>query len=324
MMEDSMLLRDCFSILRRFLVLTCLTMLCLALATFASGLADISVLTGPVSDSASPGAADAFLPTLLFSFLLAGVFGAAIMRSRWRGYKLITAVFVSLFGLMTIMTHSESIVFLRHTIRGGLIVTLFVMGAIFAGLFAPTAVAVMGKLRAVRGPGFEPKPTEVSFAESTWRILAIGALYLLIYNLFGYFIAWKSPAVQDFYGGIDEGTFLRHLSSLWRSSAWVFPFQFTRGILWALFALPIVRMYRGNRWEAALIIALLFSVWSTQLLAPNPFMPEAVARVHFAETSTSNFLFGWLVGLLLTGRGIVPPKEISAPVGNEGARRVAA
>lgn len=319
-----MRLVGCFSLMRKFVILTFLTMVCLAVATFASGLADISVLTGPVSDTESPNAADAFLPMLLFSFLLAAVFGLAIMRSRWHGWKLITAVFVSFFGLMTIMTHSESIVFLRHTIQGGLIVTLFIMGGIFAGLFAPTAVAVMGRLRAGVGSGFEPQQEQVALTAWIWRMVAIGAIYLVIYNVFGYFIAWKSTAVQAFYGGIDEGTFPKHLVSVWRSSAWVFPFQFGRGILWALFALPIVRMYRGKRWEVALTIAFLFSVWSTQLLAPNPFMPQAVARTHFVETSTSNFLFGYIVGLLLTARVAVPPREVWAPVGNKAARRVAA
>ena len=44
---------------------------------------------------------------------------------------------------------------------------------------------------------------------------------------------------------------------------------------------------------------LPFAMGRSQLLLLNPFMPEAVAKVHLVETATSNFLFGVLVGWLL-------------------------
>ena len=56
---------------------------------------------------------------------------------------------------------------------------------------------------------------------------------------------------------------------------------------------------QGRAWESGLMVGLLFAMGSSPLLLPNPFMPEAVARVHLVETATSNFLFGWLVGWLL-------------------------
>ena len=35
------------------------------------------------------------------------------------------------------------------------------------------------------------------------------------------------------------------------------------------------------------------------LLLPNPLMPEEVRMAHLLETSTSNFLFGWILVLVL-------------------------
>jgi len=58
-------------------------------------------------------------------------------------------------------------------------------------------------------------------------------------------------------------------------------------------------MHKGGKWEVGLTVALLFAVWSVQLLIPNPLMPPDVARVHLIETVSSNFIFGWIVGLLL-------------------------
>jgi hypothetical protein len=40
---------------------------------------------------------------------------------------------------------------------------------------------------------------------------------------------------------------------------------------------------------------------NSQLLLPNPYMPPTVRMVHLLETATSNFLFGWLIVLVLCG-----------------------
>jgi hypothetical protein len=72
-------------------------------------------------------------------------------------------------------------------------------------------------------------------------------------------------------------------------------------MLWTAFTLPVIRMHKGQRWEVSLAVALLFAVWSSQLLLPNPFMLEAVARIHLVETLSANLIFGGLVGWLLSG-----------------------
>lgn len=46
-------------------------------------------------------------------------------------------------------------------------------------------------------------------------------------------------------------------------------------------------------------LALLFAVMPSLLLLPNPLMPDEVRMAHLLETTTSNFLFGWLVVLIL-------------------------
>jgi hypothetical protein len=53
-------------------------------------------------------------------------------------------------------------------------------------------------------------------------------------------------------------------------------------------------------------VAVLFAVMTSQLLLPNPLMPDEVRMVHLVETATSNFLFGWLVVLIL----LVIPKSL--------------
>ena len=97
------------------------------------------------------------------------------------------------------------------------------------------------------------------------------------------------------------------------TSPWLFGVQAIRALLWVMIALPVINMLKGSRVETAILIALLFSVvMNTQLLLPNPYMPDAVRMAHLAETASSNFIFGFLVGWLLSktrkveNRGLAP------------------
>src|SRR5206468_6991498 len=94
---------------------------------------------------------------------------------------------------------------------------------------------------------------------------------------------------------------------------WLIPFQMLRAMLWVAIALPVIRMLNGRWQETALALGLLFAVlMNAQLLLPNPYMPEAVRMTHLIETASSNFIFGLLVGWLLTQRyefAKVPPAQ---------------
>jgi hypothetical protein len=98
---------------------------------------------------------------------------------------------------------------------------------------------------------------------------------------------WKS--------GTDPGNFFAQMAAIWSTTPWMFALQIFRAMLWTLFALPVIRMFKGGSWELGLAVTLSFAVWSSMLLLPNPHMPEEVARTHLIETITSNFIFGWFV-----------------------------
>jgi hypothetical protein len=74
-----------------------------------------------------------------------------------------------------------------------------------------------------------------------------------------------------------------------------------RGVLFALLALPVIKMMKGKWWEAGLAVALLFSVLFSVLLLPpgDPVMPRAVRVAHLVEITSENFIFGWIVVWLL-------------------------
>lgn len=135
------------------------------------------------------------------------------------------------------------------------------------------------------------------------KLALIVIAYLIIYFTFGYFIAWRSPAVRAYYGGSDPESFISNMISLLRSEPLLFVLQAVRALLWAAIAVPVIKMMKGAWWESGLAVALLFAVVNSQLLIPNPLMPAEVRMAHLLETTTSNFLFGWLIVLILRGKG---------------------
>ena len=184
----------------------------------------------------------------------------------------------------------------------GMLPRLFLSGAIVAAIFSVLAVLILGKRKA-DSPESNGHRLDMSLGEWSAKLLLIVICYLVIYFSFGYYIAWKSEAVRAYYGGSDPGSFLGQIGNVLRDTPMLLPLQAMRALLWTVIALPVIRMMRGHWWEAALAVALLFSVvMNSQLLLPNPFMPQEVRMVHLLETATSNFLFGFVVVLLLGWR----------------------
>ena len=106
--------------------------------------------------------------------------------------------------------------------------------------------------------------------EWAWKLAFVAIVYLLLYFTFGYFIAWRNPAVREYYGGSDEGSFFTHMSTVVTETSWLIPFQVMRAMLWVAIALPVIRMMKGQWQETALTLGLLFGVlMNTQLLLPN-------------------------------------------------------
>lgn len=276
--------------LSRVLALTIVLFVCFAVAAAVAGLPSDPAQT-------DPGAAAGML--LLVCLLETLPLSYLILRSRWAGWRLIAAVFAVYYGITTFMSQIESAVFITR-LPPGVLPRLFLMGALIAAPFAVAAVAMLGRWRAASAEVEPARDAGRSRGEWAWKLTAIAVAYVILYFTFGYFIAWQSPAVREYYGGIDEGAFFANMRTVVRDTPWLVPFQLLRGVLWGLIALPVIRMMKGPSWETAVLLGVLFGVVMTgRLLLPNPYMPEAVRMAHLVETGSSNFLFGLVIGWLL-------------------------
>jgi len=232
-----------------------------------------------------------FLDTLVLAYV--------ILRSRWSGWRLIATVFFVFYGVMTFIAQIESLVF--HILPPGVLPRLFLMGVLIAAPFSLLAVHILGKGKADKATVNEPN-SRLQMPKKEWacKLAVIAIAYMILYSTFGYFIAWKNPAIQAYYDGIDEGSFFAHMKVVLTITPWLEPFQALRAMLWVLLALPEIRMMIGRWQETAFAVGLIFSVlMNSQLLLPTPLMPEAVRMTHLIETASYNFIFGFFIVWLL-------------------------
>jgi hypothetical protein len=212
---------------------------------------------------------------------------------------LIITVFAISFVMSAVLTQMESVVFLPQ-IGLGLIGRIVAASALSWAVFSVVAVWILG--RGKRGFDDASQPLWVSDSRRSWgaALAGLGVLHLILYFVFGYYFAWRVPEVAQFYGGEDPGSLWAQLVLTARFRAWFFPFQFVRGVLWGILAIPIAVMVVGSRLKSALIAAGVFAVLvPSQLLLPNPYMPDTVRMTHLVETLFSRLLFGFVAVYLL-------------------------
>jgi hypothetical protein len=277
----------------RFLAVTILYFSCFAVVSGA-------LLSTAPSGQPAPAEAGATLVILLvISLINAAVWTYVILRSQWAGWKLVLSVFLVFFGVSTVMPQIETAYFVRG-LPPGMLPRLFLAGFIIAAVFAPLAVLILGKAKSRTNETSRHLRLKTPAGTLIAKLSLIVIAYLFLYFTFGYFIAWRSEAVRDYYGGSDPGSFITHLANLLRTEPLLFLLQAVRALLWTAIAIPVIKMTKGEWWESGLAVALLFGVFmNSLLLLPNPLMPAEVRMVHLLETATSNFLFGWLVVMIL-------------------------
>lgn len=261
------------------------------------------VIANPNAASSSQSAeetAQAGMALLVVSIINALLLAYPISRSRWHGLKLVGAVLLVFFGAQTFMSQIETIFFASaFNIPTAEMTSIVLTGFLTAVFFSFLAVLILGKMRKPKEDETPASPLGLSTQGWVTRLVLLPLAYIVIYFLFGYFIAWQSPDVRELYtGSAAIEPFFKHLANTIRGDASIIPFQFVRGLFWIGLAFPVLRMMKSGSWEKGIVIGLLFGLLlTTQLLFPNPYMPAPVRLAHFIETSTSTFLYGVLIGM---------------------------
>ncbi len=249
-----------------------------------------------------PGMVSPEVGLLLMGALNALLIIALIESSRYRGWKLAFGLAFAYYGAVTFIMQIETWYFLTAiTVSEALLPRLFIMGLPVPLFFIPLATLLLGKAKADPEPVASLEPVN-PLKEWVYKPVLIAAAYIILYWIAGYFIAWQNPELRAFYGSPGDALpFWQHTGNTLRNEPGLFPFQALRGLLWALFALPVIYGSKWSKFSTALLVGFFFSVPQNlgHLLA-NPLMPLASIRFsHMIETSISTFIFGVIVVYVL-------------------------
>jgi hypothetical protein len=260
-------------------------------------------VSGHIPDIPSePGLVSGEIGLLLISTVNTLIVMALILSSRWSGWKLILGLSFAYYGLVTFLTQIETWYFLTDiTVEGELLTRLFLMGIPVAFLFIPIAVWILGKGRTKPDPESN-SALVMPVSQWVWKLAIIAVIYVALYWLAGYFIAWQNPELRAFYGSPGEiAPFFEHTAVSISEEPGLFLFQILRSMLWVLCALPVIRGSKLKPWQTAILLGVFFSIpMNIGHILENPLMPLASVRFsHMIETALSTFIFGLIVAWLL-------------------------
>ncbi len=236
---------------------------------------------------------------LIVSLIDSLVLTYLVLRSRWYGVKLMAGVFLVHFGTQTFMSQIETLYFIGAVkMPLDMVMRVIATGFLRALIFAPVAVVLLGRLKGTPSPDND-RALVLPRAEWLKRFAILAIVYVVVYFLFGYFVAYHWAETIAYY----SGTF---------ATDWVLPvFQFLRGLMWAALALPMVKMLRGSVWPKCLAIGLTFAVLlASGVIFPNPYMPAPVRQAHFVELSSSMLTYGVIAGWVWLRKPGVPAAHV--------------
>jgi hypothetical protein len=170
-------------------------------------------LSGLTHLAPQPASGNTFLPLLIFALSVGIVVSYLILRSAWHGSMLALAMFVGIYGIMTVVSQVDSIFLLSNKMGPGMLRAIFLQGAMGTALFAPLAVVLLGKW--ATPAVVPPAPAPLAPASAAWRVALLVTAFVFLYMFFGYYVAWQNPELRNYYGGPDWPTFFAALKGNW-------------------------------------------------------------------------------------------------------------
>ncbi len=241
--------------------------------------------------------------SVVYILWITGTIYYIVDNSRCKGIGLCLAAIGSVFFIQSFMTQIETMLFGNAFTGLGIHdILLMVLGELVA--ITVTALLIILLLKRKSQENVKEKINWKSFGKV---LLINGLIYMVIYFLFGYFVAWKSEELRIFYSGMSEDVgFIQKMYENARDSFIVYPIQFVRGMLFTLGIVPLLNMKWKHKYDYYIAVCAVFLCTAVGLLIPNFMFPDAVRLRHLVEMTTSMLLFG-VITAVLTKKCIVTP-----------------
>jgi hypothetical protein len=278
-------MKKIFELISKILLLCVILMVCMAVFSAVVG-----------SQNSKTTSENAILPLLIYCVLTVSTLTLIIKKSSIRGLHLVAVCFAISWGIQYFMTQIETLYF-NSSVKMPLaeVFKTVIYGALYTAVICLCAVFILGGFKKNTNISPDRQKIKLPIGKSIQNIIALSLIYVAIYFIFGYFVAWQFADVRLFYTGSTHiVNFFEHMSNQFRQDPILPLFQLFRGFLWTFIANLILKSLKlKNRTAFIIIPGLIFSVLiSTMLLFPNAYMPVAVRIGHSFELFTSMMAFG--------------------------------
>jgi len=242
-------------------------------------------------------------PTALLFLLLSGACTCftifyVIKHTEYSGKILFFSLLFVLFFVQYFMTQIETL-FFGHAFTA--LSKPDIVLLMLAGLFPLLGVTAL-LVKFFQNKNAVHKKEKINFKDILIKLGVIGVIYLCVYMIFGYFVAWQFQELRIFYTGSPEKlSFWGQLANNIRTNPVIIPFQILRGILFGLAIIPIRNMVNKKKINFIISVCLIYLCSAVVLIIPNVLFPDIVRIAHLIEMSGSMFLFAIIAGNILWG-----------------------
>ena len=232
-----------------------------------------------------------FLWLLVSHLLTIGVLAYPTVRSRWYGTQLASAIFVVYFGVNYFMVFSRVVLMAPEAMPPSEAALMVAHGFLVSLLFSFVLVALMGKMHE-RQTVAESTRLHLPVSEWLWKLAVCAGALVLMHALSSRFF-WPL-GLQAYYERVGVRPLEQRLI-----------IEAGRGLLLVAFLLPVVKMLKGDRLDAAMACALLLSVLGSVagLIIPSTrAVSDGLRIMLLLEGGLTLFIYGFLVGYLFSRR----------------------
>ncbi|MGB5383240.1 MAG: hypothetical protein WBN19_05280 [Lutimonas sp.] len=221
-----------------------------------------------------------FLSDLMVVFLLCLV----AINNKYDSYKLIAIIFMIFFGVGSFNILIEAYIF--NVTDQTETLQQILLNAFEMAIFSIFFIKFIVKKSDSQSISFERR----KLGSWLWRIFSGNILYLFLYILAGMILYLSMPRLNEFYGDKIPPMELIIKTQI-----------FLRAFVFMAIAVLINRTVVLPKYQKAVLVGLIFSVIGgiAPLIVPNELMPQFVRIGHGYEVGISNFLYGFLLSLLL-------------------------
>ena len=226
-------------------------------------------------------------------------------RANIYGRKLYLSLVGVMFFVNSFMTQIETLLF------GGAFPSLARSDWLKLMLAALVSIAAAALLIVVffQNKNAAPVKWNIGVKNLIIKLGIIGIIYVCLYFLFGYFVAWQFKELRYFYTNSEVNNITQSYAWTPAGSQLVLAFiQILRGVLFGVFILPLRKMISAKS-AFVISVCLVFLSTGMQLIIPNPLFPDIVRYAHLIEMTGSMLLFGLFTGVILWGKGPKTVKE---------------